>query len=106
MIDILPEITGIQRRLEQHDERLRMVEQSLAVLPRIEEKIDKLVAADYGESLAILKEQAKSRDREIAALRDTAKELSAASEKTSEKFWKIAIVIALILGALQGLGVD
>ena len=99
-------LSDLNQRINRHDERLRAVEQALAVLPRIEDKIDKLVEADHGGTIAVMREQAKARDREIKGLKEQTTSLEKTASETTEKFWKIAIVIALILGALQGLGVD
>lgn len=93
------EITEVRERLDKHDERLRKVESFIEILPRIESKLDGLVKANHGETIAVMLEQAKGRDRDIKALKERA-------DQTTEKFWKVAIVIALILGALQGIGVD
>ena len=90
---------NLEKRIDNHDIRLRAVEQSLSILPRMEKKIDQLVEADHGGSLAVMKVEARARDKEIAELRTSA-------NQTTEKFWKVAIVIALILGALQGVGID
>lgn len=89
----------LEKRIDDHDVRLRVVENHMAVLPRIEEKIDKLSEKDYQSVIAVMREQAKVRDREIEILKEKA-------DQTTEKFWKVAIIFALLLGALQGIGID
>lgn len=44
-------------------------------------------------------EQSKARDKELVDLREKVKDREGRANQTTEKFWKIAIVIAPILGS-------
>ena len=58
----------IERRLDQHDERLRSLERVTEVLPRIEGKLDTLISQDHGRDLAVLQAREEARDGRIAEL--------------------------------------
>ena len=62
---IHPEIAD---RLRDHEKRLRTVEQDLSAIPRIEEKIDRIIDAGLGTSTAVHKQKIKVVERDLGRL--------------------------------------
>lgn len=109
-----------RRILENHDNRLRAVEISattlVEILPRIETKLDEVLKSDHGNALTEIRGEIKGMDRELENHKENVdrkfkdydkdhKELSENVTALQAKVWRALIVIAIIVGALHGLGV-
>jgi hypothetical protein len=69
-------------------------------------KLDRLIHADHGRELSFMEAREDARDARLGRIEDDLDALAKTSDKTAEKLWKVAIVVALILGAVQAAGVD
>lgn len=117
----------VMETLSKHDERIRSVEQSLEAVPRIETKIDQLLEAGPVEKMAVYRERLGSQQDTIESLEDElddevekreetidalereyserTDELEERLDELAKKVWRSAVIAALVIGVLHGLGV-
>lgn len=101
------EMTHIKDRLDQHDFRLRAVESNLAVLPQINTKLDRLIDAEHGTTLAVQETRLASLETDVAAMKS---EVGFVRDRI--KSWKtpvgilIMIVTAASVAAMVGVDIS
>ena len=98
-------VENINKRLIEHERRIRDLELSMSAIPRIEKKLDRILDEGYDTSLSVQEQRVKTLEKDV----EEVKLLARRSENNWNEYKKIFGIVAtvIIAAAIAGLfGVD